>query len=98
VIIMKMTVLVPDELHREVKAEAARRGDTLTRIIIDAFQRYLAEGDEWTRWDAALEQARQMREAQRTRRGEWKGPDIASIVREGREQRTEQIRQALGSR
>jgi len=94
---MKVTVLVPDELHREVKAEAAKRGDTLTQIITHAFRRYLAEGDEWARWDAALEQAQQVREAQRTRRGEWKGPDIADMVRESREHRTEQIRQVLGS-
>jgi len=92
---MKVTVLVPDELHRAVKAEVARRGDTLTRIVIDAFRRYLAEGDEWARWDAALEQARRVREAQRARRGEWQGPDIASMVRESREYRTAQIRQAL---
>ncbi|HEY63865.1 MAG TPA: hypothetical protein G4O02_04785 [Caldilineae bacterium] len=92
---MKVTVLVPDELHREVKAEVARRGDTVTRIVIEAFRRYLAEGDEWTRWEVALEQARQVREAQRARRGEWEGLDIASMVRESREHRTAQICQAL---
>jgi len=95
---MKVTVLVPDELHREVKAEISRRGDTLTRVVSDAFRRYLAEGDEWARWDAALEQARRMREAQRARRGAWQGPDIASIVRESRERRTAQVCQAIDRR
>ena len=94
---MKVTVLVPDELHREVKAEAARRGDTLTQIVTEALRRYLVEGDEWARWDVALEQARQVREVQCARRGEWEGPDISGMVRESREHRTEQIRQALGS-
>lgn len=46
--------------------------------------------------DAALGQAQQVREAQRARRGEWEGPDIAGTVRESRERRTTQIRQALG--
>ena len=92
---VKVTVRIPDELHRQVKAEAARRGDTLTRIVTEALHRYLAEGDEWERWSLALEQARRLREAQRARRGEPAGLDAAELVREWRERRAEQIEQAL---
>jgi hypothetical protein len=95
---MKLTFIVPDDLHRAVKAAAARRGDTVTRVVIDAFQRYLAEDDDWVKWERVLEKARRHREAQRSRRGEWQGPDIATLIEEDREQRAEQIEYALGGR
>jgi hypothetical protein len=94
----KLTLLVPDDLHRAVKAAVASRGDTMTRIVIDAFQSYLAEPDAWAKWDIVLEKARRHREAQRARRGEWQGPDIATLIEEDREQRAEQIEYALSGR
>jgi len=94
---VKLTVVVPDNLHRAIKVAAASHGDTITNIVVDAFHRYLAENNLWSKWDIVLEQARQLREAQRARRGTWQGPDIAELVQEGRIERSEQISHALSN-
>jgi hypothetical protein len=94
----KLTVWVPKDLHRAVKGVAASRGDTMTRIVLDAFRRYLAQDNDWGQWSTLLQQAERLRQAQRARRGEWQGPDIADLIAESRAQRTEEIRHAFGSR
>ncbi len=91
---MKVTFTVPDDLHRAVKAAAARRGDTVTKVIVDACRRYLNEDDGQTRLRRALDRAERYREAQP---GEWHG-DVAQLIEQGREERSRQIEDALGSR
>lgn len=39
----KLTIKLPDTLHRRAKAAAALRGDTLSEILRSALEEYIAE-------------------------------------------------------
>lgn len=39
----KITVLVPEELRRNVKAAAAQRGETVSQVVRTALEEYVAE-------------------------------------------------------
>lgn len=41
-----MTVRIPTELHRTMKALAAREGTTLKKLTIEAFEKLLKEREE----------------------------------------------------
>jgi len=43
---MQTTLRIDDETYREAKAEAARRGVTLTRFIEEALRQRIARGNE----------------------------------------------------
>lgn len=43
---MQTTLRIDDRTYREAKAEAARRGMTLTRFIEEALRRHVASGPE----------------------------------------------------
>jgi hypothetical protein len=40
---VKLTILIPEELRRQAKAAAALRGVTLSEIIREALQQFVAE-------------------------------------------------------
>ena len=42
---MKATIDVPDDLYRQVKAEAALRGVTVREVTTQLYRRWLSEGD-----------------------------------------------------
>ncbi len=42
---MKATIDVPDDLYRQVKAEAALRGLTIREVTTRLYRRWLSEGD-----------------------------------------------------
>lgn len=39
----KMTIRVPEELHRRVKAKAALQGTTITKVVREFFEQWLEE-------------------------------------------------------
>ncbi len=42
---MKATIDIPDDLYRQVKAEAALRGVTVREVTTQLYRRWLAEGE-----------------------------------------------------
>lgn len=42
---MKATIDIPDDLYRQVKAEAALRGITVREVTTQLYRRWLSEGD-----------------------------------------------------
>jgi predicted DNA-binding protein len=46
--IAKLTIKLPDELRRRTKAVAALRGETVSDVIREALQNYIAEAMEET--------------------------------------------------
>ncbi len=52
----KLTVLVPDELHRQARTLAALKGDNISNIVREALAEYVTEALKSTReQDAGLE-------------------------------------------
>jgi hypothetical protein len=64
---MKVTIQIPDDLYRRVKAEAALRGRTIREVTTELYRRWLGEGEtggvnpnpkEWLReWLSAADEA-----------------------------------------
>ncbi len=44
----QINVRIPEELHREVKIEAARKGKSLSEIITDLLTNWLKENEQGT--------------------------------------------------
>ena len=42
---MKATIEIPDDLYRQVKAEAALRGVTVREVTTQLYRRWLSEGE-----------------------------------------------------
>jgi hypothetical protein len=57
---MQTTLRIDDETYREAKAEAARRGLTLTRFIEDALREHIASNRQGERWSEIEERNRLM--------------------------------------
>jgi predicted transcriptional regulator len=51
----KLTVLVPDELHRQARAVAALKGDNISNIVREALAEYVTEALKSTRKQDASE-------------------------------------------
>jgi ribosomal protein L12E/L44/L45/RPP1/RPP2 len=53
----KLTVLVPDELHRQARAVAALKGDNISNIVREALAEYVTQALRPTDDSAAVSQA-----------------------------------------
>lgn len=77
---MKATIDIPDDLYRQVKAEAALRGVTVREVTTQLYRRWLSEGEsgetrqassEWLRsWLEAADEAMSRAPAGRSAREE----------------------------